>query len=169
VRWLRNQVAAQLARVKDARAQVIAFNQRTATARDQIAGVRATAEAQAVQLEQARAAQAAALSSLQSQVAAWEQQVQEAQQVSAAQAQATVSSWFGDWAIPEAIVMCESGGSFDAVNPSSGAGGAYQILPSTWSMYGGRGAPQDASPQRQSEIARQIWADSGAAAWECAQ
>ena len=38
--------------------------------------------------------------------------------------------------------MCESGGNFGAVNPSSGAGGAYQILPSTWSLYGGRGAPQ---------------------------
>ena len=116
----------------------------------QIAGVRATAEAQAAQLEQARAEQAAALSSLRSQVASWEQQVQQAQQVSAAQAQQTVSSWFGDWAIPQAIVMCESGGNFGAVNPSSGAGGAYQILPSTWRLYGGRGAPQDASPQQQS-------------------
>jgi septal ring factor EnvC (AmiA/AmiB activator) len=169
VRWLRDQVAVQLAQVKEARAQVIAFNRRIAVARDQIASVRANAEAQAAQLEQARAAQAATLSSLQSQVSTWEQQVQEAQQVSAAQAQQTVSSWFGDWAIPQAIVMCESGGSFDAVNPSSGAGGAYQILPSTWSLYGGSGSPQDASPQRQSEIASQIWADSGASAWECAQ
>ena len=76
--------------------------------------------------------------------------------------------WFGDWAIPEAIVMCESGGNFEAVNPSSGAGGAYQILPSTWELYGGEGLPQDASPEQQTEIAAQIWADSGAAAWECA-
>ncbi len=169
VRWLRDQVAAQLAAVKEARARAIAFNQRIAVARDQIAAVRANAEAQAAQLEQARAAQAAALSSLQAQVSTWEQQVQEAQQVSATQAQETVSSWFGDWAIPQAIVMCESGGNFGAVNPSSGAGGAYQILPSTWSLYGGRGAPQDASPQRQSEIAAQIWADSGSSAWVCAQ
>jgi septal ring factor EnvC (AmiA/AmiB activator) len=169
VRWLRDQVAAQLAQVKQARAQAIAFNQRIAAARDQIASVRANAEAQAATLEQARAAQAAALSSLQSQVSSWEQQVQEAQQVSAAQAQQTVSSWFGDWAIPQAIVMCESGGNFGVVNPSSGAGGAYQILPSTWSLYGGSGSPQSASPQRQSAIASQIWADSGASAWECAQ
>jgi septal ring factor EnvC (AmiA/AmiB activator) len=169
VRWLRNQVAAQLAQVKEARAQAIAFNRRIAAARDQIASVRANAEAQAAQLEQARAAQAAALSSLQSQVSTWEQQVQEAHQVSAAQAQQTVSSWFGDWAIPQAIVMCESGGNFGAVNPSSGAGGAYQILPSTWRLYGGSGSPQGASPQQQSEIASQIWADSGAGAWECAQ
>jgi peptidoglycan hydrolase CwlO-like protein len=169
VRQLRDQVAAQLAQVKEARAQAIAFNQRVAAARDQIATVRANAEAQAAQLEQARAAQAAALSGLQSQVASWEQQVQAAQQVSAAQAQQTVSGWFGDWAIPQAIVMCESGGNFGAVNPSSGAGGAYQILPSTWSLYGGSGSPQSASPQRQSQIASQIWADSGASAWACAQ
>ena len=44
--------------------------------------------------------------------------------------------------------MCESGGNFGAVNPSSGAGGAYQILPSTWRLYGGSGSPQSASPQR---------------------
>ncbi len=169
VRQLRNLVAAQLAEVKQARAQAIAFNQQISAARDAIAGVRAKAEAQAAQLEQARAEQASALSSLRSQVAGWEQQVQQAQQVSAAQAQQTVSGWFGDWAIPQAIVMCESGGNFGAVNPSSGAGGAYQILPSTWSLYGGSGAPQSASPQQQSAIASQIWADSGPSAWVCAQ
>ena len=169
VRQLRNLVSAQLAEVKRARAEAAAFNQRIAAARDAIAGVRATAEARAAQLEQARAEQAAALESLQSQVASWEAQVQQAQQVSAAQAQQTVSGWFGDWAIPQAIVMCESGGNFGAVNPSSGAGGAYQILPSTWRLYGGRGAPQDASPEEQSAIASQIWADSGPSAWVCAQ
>jgi peptidoglycan hydrolase CwlO-like protein len=169
VRRLRSLVAAQLTQVKQARAQAIAFNQRISAAREVIASVRANAEAQAAQLEQARAEQAAALSSLRSQVAGWEQQVQAAQQVSAAQAQETVSSWFGDWAIPQAIVMCESGGNFDAVNASSGAGGAYQILPSTWRLYGGSGAPQDASPQQQSSVASQIWEDSGASAWVCAQ
>lgn len=177
VRGLRNQVAAELSQVRDARAEQVAFNQRLATARDQIASVRANAEAQAAQLEQARQQQAAAAASLRSQVAGWEQQVAQQQQVqaqqsgqaAAAQAQQTVSSWVGQWAIPQAIVMCESGGNFGAVNPSSGAGGAYQILPSTWRLYGGSGAPQDASPQRQSQIASQIWADSGSGAWECAQ
>ena len=169
VRQLRSLVSAQLAEVKRARDEAAAFNQRIGVARDAIAGVRATAEARAAQLEQARAEQAAALESLQSQVASWEAQVQQAQQVSAAQAQQTVSGWFGDWAIPQAIVMCESGGNFGAVNPSSGAGGAYQILPSTWRLYGGQGAPQDASPEEQSAIASQIWADSGPSAWVCAQ
>ena len=169
VRALRNEVKAELAQVEDAKAQQQAFNQRVAAARDQIASVRANAEAQAAALAQARAQESAALSSLHSQVSTWEQQVQQAQQVSQAQAQQTVSSWFGDWAIPQSIVQCESGGNFQAVNPSSGAGGAYQILPSTWRLYGGSGSPQDASPSEQSHIAGQIWADSGPSAWECAQ
>ena len=169
VRRLRDQVARDLAAVRQARAEQAAYNEGVAAARDQIAGVRASAEAQAAQLEQARQQQAAALASLRSQVSAWEQQVQEAQEVSATQAQETVSSWFGDWSIPQAIVMCESGGNFDAVNPSSGAGGAYQILPSTWRLYGGSGSPQDASPQQQSEVAAQIWRDSGPGAWACAR
>jgi septal ring factor EnvC (AmiA/AmiB activator) len=169
VRTLRDQVATELAQVQEARAEQAAFNQRVAVARDQIASVRANAEAQAAQLDAARQQEAAALSSLRSQVSSWEQQVQQAQQVSATQAQQTVSSWVGNWAIPQAIVMCESGGNFNAVNPSSGAGGAYQILPSTWRLFGGSGSPQDASASEQSRIAAQIWADSGPSAWACAQ
>jgi peptidoglycan hydrolase CwlO-like protein len=181
VRELRREVAALLAQVREARNAQAAENQRVASARDQIASVRANAEAQAARLEQARAEEAAAVQSLQSQVAGWEQQVQQAiaaqqaqeaqqaQQATAAQAQQTVSDWVGNYAIPQAIVMCESGGNFSALNPSSGAGGAYQILPSTWRLYGGSGSPQDASPQQQSQIASQIWADSGPSAWECAQ
>ena len=57
--------------------------------------------------------------------------------------------------------MCESGGDYGAVNPSSGAGGAYQILPSTWELYGGQGEPQDAPKAEQDRIAAEIWADSG--------
>ena len=169
VRTLRDQVAGELAQVRQAKAEQAAFNQRVAVARDQIASVRANAEAQAAQLDAARQEEAATLSSLRSQVSSWEQQVQAAQQVSAAQAQQTVASWVGDWAIPQTIVMCESGGNFHAVNASSGAGGAYQILPSTWSLYGGSGSPQGASPSEQSRIAAQIWADSGPGAWACAQ
>jgi len=168
VRQLKQQVAAVLARVSAAHADAVAFDQRVAAARDQISAVRANAEARAAAFDAARQQQAAALASLRSQVAGWEQQVQHLQAVSAAQAQQTVGNWLGNWAIPQAIVMCESGGNFRAVNPSSGAGGAYQILPSTWRLYGGQGQPQDASPQQQSAIAAQIWADSGPGAWVCA-
>jgi len=168
VRELRAQVASELAAVEEARAQQEAFNQRLEQARSQIAAVRADAEAQAAALADARAAQANALATLRSQVDDWTAQVQEAQSVSEAQAQQQVGEWVGDWAIPQAIVMCESGGNFDAVNPSSGAGGAYQILPSTWESYGGEGLPNNASPKQQHDIASQIWADSGGSAWVCA-
>ena len=168
VRSLRNAVADRLAEVEDAEARAQAFNERIAAARDEIAAVRADAEAQAAALEDARARREAALDSLQSQVSDWTSEVQRLERISAQQAQQEVADWFGDWAIPESIVMCESGGNFGAVNPSSGAGGAYQILPSTWELYGGEGDPEDASPAEQTEIAAQIWADSGAGAWECA-
>jgi hypothetical protein len=77
------------------------------------------------------------------------------------------SSSTGGYTIPSSIVSCESGGNYSAVNPSSGAGGAYQIMPSTWHAYGGQGLPQDASPAEQGRIAAQIYAAQGASAWSC--
>jgi peptidoglycan hydrolase-like protein with peptidoglycan-binding domain len=74
----------------------------------------------------------------------------------------------GGYVIPASIVQCESGGNYSAVNPKSGAGGAYQILPSTWRAYGGQGLPQDASPAEQDAIAAKIWAAQGPSAWTCA-
>jgi chromosome segregation ATPase len=168
VRELRDQVELQLAAVEQARAEVRAYNERLDAARAQIAEARAQAEAEAAAFAAARAEQASALDSLQSQVDEWTAQVQELEAVSAAEAQQEVGDWVGEWAIPQSIVMCESGGNFDAVNPSSGAGGAYQILPSTWESYGGEGKPNEASPAAQHEIAEQIWADSGSSAWVCA-
>jgi peptidoglycan hydrolase-like protein with peptidoglycan-binding domain len=80
---------------------------------------------------------------------------------------ATSESGSGGYSIPSSIVSCESGGNYSAVNPSSGAGGAYQILPSTWAAYGGQGLPQDASPAEQGAIAAKIYASQGASAWSC--
>lgn len=168
VRSLRDQVAVQLAAVDAAEQRVAEHNDRLAAARDQISAVRANADAEAAALADARARQQAALQGLQGRVSDWSSEIQRLERVSAREADQQVSDWFGEWAIPESIVMCESGGNFEAVNPTSGAGGAYQILPSTWELYGGEGNPEDASPAQQSEIAAQIWADSGAAAWECA-
>jgi peptidoglycan hydrolase-like protein with peptidoglycan-binding domain len=79
----------------------------------------------------------------------------------------TSSSYSGGYSVPSSIVACESGGNYSAVNPSSGAGGAYQILPSTWRAYGGEGLPQNASPAEQNAIAAQIYATQGASAWSC--
>jgi septal ring factor EnvC (AmiA/AmiB activator) len=168
VRTLRDQVSKQLAAVEESQQRAEEFNAQIEAARDQIAAVRADAEAQAEHLTALRAQRQAAVESLQSQVGRWTDEVQRLERISAEQAQSEVTEWFGDWAIPESIVMCESGGNFGAVNPSSGAGGAYQILPSTWELYGGEGDPEDASPGEQTEIAAQIWADSGSGAWECA-
>jgi hypothetical protein len=80
---------------------------------------------------------------------------------------AASSSSTGHYSIPASIVMCESGGNYRAVNPGSGAGGAYQILPSTWAAYGGTGLPQDASPAQQDAIAAKIYATDGRGAWSC--
>ena len=86
-----------------------------------------------------------------------------------AEAEEEVGRWLGGpYSIPTYIVMCESGGNYGAVNPSSGAGGAYQILPSTWELYGGQGEPQNAPKAEQDRIAAEIWADSGGSAWVCA-
>jgi septal ring factor EnvC (AmiA/AmiB activator) len=178
VRDLRAEVAAKLAAVEAAEARALAFNERVAAARNQIAAVRAGAETQAAALADARARQQAAVERLRSQVGTWTAEVGRLEQVAAQQAQQsaeqatqqaqqTVAGWVGDWAIPQAIVMCESGGSFGAINPSSGAGGAYQILPSTWRAYGGSGLPHQASPAEQHRIAAQIWRDSGSSAWVC--
>ena len=72
------------------------------------------------------------------------------------------------YTIPSSIVMCESGGNYRAVKPSSGAGGAYQILPSTWAAYGGTGLPQNAPPAQQDAIAAKIYATGGPSQWSCA-
>lgn len=73
----------------------------------------------------------------------------------------------GGYSIPSGIVQCESGGNYSAVNPSSGAGGAYQIMPSTWAAYGGQGLPQNASKSEQDRIAGEIYAKQGPSAWTC--
>lgn len=70
----------------------------------------------------------------------------------------------GAYSIPSYIVQCESGGDYGAVNPSSGARGAYQIMPSTWaslcSDLGWDPAGQDACAAR-------VMAVQGRGAWVC--
>jgi peptidoglycan hydrolase CwlO-like protein len=169
VKQVRDGVKFQLGVVEDLKARQDDYNARLASARAQIAGVRARAESEASQLAAARASRAATLGQLQSNINGWVGEIEQAQQVSAEQAQQTVGKWLGGpYSIPSSIVMCESGGNYGAVNGSSGAGGAYQILPSTWGLYGGKGSPQDGSKQEQDSIAAQIWADSGPGAWVCA-
>ena len=174
VRELRAAVAHRLEEVAAARDAQAAHNDEIAAARDQIAAARAAAEQQAAQIQALRDEQAAALAGLRSQISGWSDDVQEARAAAAAEAAAAAAAaavpatGTGDWAIPAGIVMCESGGNYGALNPSSGAGGAYQILPSTWALYGGQGLPHNASPAEQDRIAAAIWADSGSSPWVCA-
>jgi septal ring factor EnvC (AmiA/AmiB activator) len=75
----------------------------------------------------------------------------------------------GGWAIPYAIVLCESGGQNLTPN-SAGASGYYQILPSTWKLFGGTGpAAYLASKAEQDAVASRIWnGGAGASNWVCA-
>jgi septal ring factor EnvC (AmiA/AmiB activator) len=168
VRQVRNRVRYELKLVAALKARVDAYDERLAAARSEIAGVRAEAEAAAAQLHALEAERSAALAKLKSQIGNWVGEIEAAEAASRAAAEETVGRWLGGpYSIPTYIVICESGGNYGALNPGSGAGGAYQILPSTWALYGGRGAPQDASKEEQDRIAGEIWADSGPGAWAC--
>ncbi len=128
--------------------------------RSELASTRAEADQRAEEIADAKAATESDLAEVESRVA---ELIAEQQAASAAPAYSG-----GPYAIPTYIVICESGGNYSALNPSSGAGGAYQILPSTWRAYGGQGLPHQAPKAEQDRIAAQIWADSGPSAWSCA-
>jgi septal ring factor EnvC (AmiA/AmiB activator) len=177
-------LAARVAAVRDAvdrevgvvaalRARAVAYDERLAAARAEIASVRAAAESSAARLASVSASRAASLGDLKAKIGSWVAEVQEARAAEAsaaseAAAEEEVGRWLGGpYSIPTYIVMCESGGNYSALNPSSGAGGAYQILPSTWELYGGQGEPQNAPKAEQDRIAAEIWADSGPSAWVC--
>lgn len=68
----------------------------------------------------------------------------------------------GGYSIPSYIVQCESGGDYNAQNPS-GAYGAYQIMPGTSAAYG----CDMSSPAGQDACAAKIYAAEGASPWEC--
>jgi hypothetical protein len=75
----------------------------------------------------------------------------------------------GPWAIPTVIVMCESGGRNLPPNYAT-ASGYYQILTSTWLLFGGgQYAPQAylAPKPIQDLIATRIWNGPGPSQWDC--
>jgi len=129
--------------------------------RDRIAAAKAAAaRAAAARAAAARAAAARAAAARAAAAAA----AQAAQQQAAQQASASTASAGGS-PLPACTWQPESGGNPQAVNPTTGAGGYYQIMPSTWAAYGGTGAPQDAPLSEQTAIAEKIWANQGPSAW----
>jgi septal ring factor EnvC (AmiA/AmiB activator) len=159
---LRDEVEARYNEIAALKAQIDEQVRELDAARSEAAASRASTEAAIADLAAARAAQQATLRQVQGEIEGLENQLAEQQ---AAQAPAFHG---GPYSIPTYIVMCESGGNYRALNPSSGAGGAYQILPSTWRAYGGKGLPHQASKAEQDRIAALIWADVGPSAWSCA-
>jgi peptidoglycan hydrolase CwlO-like protein len=159
----------EVVEVTELKGEAIEYDEQLEAARAEIAEVRAAAEASAARLQSLEASREASLSKLKHDISEWVEEVQEAQLAeSEAEAEEEVGRWLGGpYSIPTYIVMCESGGNYSALNPSSGAGGAYQILPSTWELYGGKGEPQNAPKAEQDRIAGEIWADSGPSAWVC--
>ena len=166
---VRAAVHREVGEVADLKAEAIAYDERLEAAREEIAAVRAAAQAAAARLQSLSASREASLAQLKTDISSWVDQLQEARLAeSEAEAEEEVGRWLGGpYSIPTYIVMCESGGNYSALNPSSGAGGAYQILPSTWELYGGKGEPQNAPKAEQDRIAAEIWADSGPSAWVC--
>lgn len=76
-------------------------------------------------------------------------------------ASASSSSYSGGGGLPECTYGPESGGDYSAYNPSSGATGKYQIIPSTAAAYG-----CDLSTEGgQDACAAEIYADVGGSAW----
>jgi septal ring factor EnvC (AmiA/AmiB activator) len=178
----RDEVHHEVILVAAAQRKAVAYDERVAGAREEIASVREVAAASAAHLAEVSGAREASLGQLKGDIESWvsdikkiraeeareRREAEESEEEANASAEEEVGRWLGGpYSIPTYIVMCESGGNYSAINPSSGAGGAYQILPSTWELYGGQGEPQNAPKAEQDRIAAEIWADSGSSAWVC--
>jgi len=143
-----------------------------------LAGMNALLSSRQGALQNARAAQQTALAAAQERGRTLQAAIArvQAQQAAAALAAAQTPSSAalgpapsGGWAIPYAIVLCESGGQNLPPN-SAGASGYYQIIPSTWRLFGGTGpAAYLASKGEQDSVASRIWnGGAGASNWVCA-
>jgi len=84
---------------------------------------------------------------------------------SAAPVQATASYAGAPGSFQSCVIQRESGGNASAVNASSGAGGLYGFLPSTWQSLGFSGLPENASVSEQNAAFAKEYAQSGGAAW----
>ena len=164
---LHDQVDASHDRIVTLKADLDEQARRLEQARSEIAAAGAEAARSAEQVEAARSEAEAALGELREQISGWELQVR--RQAAEELTEGGEEFLGGPYAIPTYIVMCESGGNYRALNRSSMAGGAYQIIPSTWKAYGGEGRYAHlASKAEQDRIAALIWKHDGPGAWSCA-
>jgi len=169
VRSVRDSLRSTVARLGELKGEAEAQLTALDAARQEIVSVRVEAEASAAQFAAVSSSRNQEIDALKADIDQWQQQIQREEAKSAAEAEVEVAAQLGGpYSIPTYIVMCESGGNYAALNASSGAGGAYQIMPETWAAYGGTGLPNEASKAEQDRIAALIYADSGTAPWVCA-
>jgi len=135
--------------------------------RDALAAMRSARQAREASLSRARSVQLAALR----RTIAGRRRAQRALTQLQAQ-QASVSSSAGPggpWAIPWAVVLCESGGQNLPPNGAT-ASGYYQMTDATWHSLGGTTQHAYQAPKRlQDRLAAKLWSGgSGASNWVCA-
>jgi hypothetical protein len=137
--------------------------------RNALASMAGAARARQSTLVRTRAVRAAALSATRASRLTVERKIASLEAAAARAAAASSAGPGGPWAIPWAIVQCESGGQNLPPN-SAGASGYYQILRETWRLYGGSGSDAyKASKAEQDRVAAKIWDHGrGRDAWVCA-
>ena len=80
-------------------------------------------------------------------------------------AEPATTAYTGSGGFQSCVIAAESGGDAAAVNGSTGAGGLYGFLPSTWQSLGYSGLPEDASVAEQNAAFSKEYAENGASAW----
>ncbi|HEY5198467.1 MAG TPA: transglycosylase family protein [Solirubrobacteraceae bacterium] len=130
-----------------------------------VTGISVLLESRQATLETARSARLAELHATRAKTGDLQRQLTRLQAELASQADQA----YGSWAIPAAIVMCESGGQNLPPN-SAGASGYYQFLPSTWKGEGGDTPAAYLAPKsEQDRLAAKLWnGGRGASNWDCA-
>lgn len=166
------QIARASARRAAQRLSRLATDQRRAAAavqvqRDALATLSEALTAKRESAARARAARVAALHSARGGRRGLERELSRLEADQAAAGSTAGPS--GNWAIPWAIVQCESGGQNLPPN-YAGASGYYQFLPSTWRGLGGSTpAAYLASKAEQDRLAGRLWnGGAGASNWVCA-
>jgi peptidoglycan hydrolase CwlO-like protein len=154
---------AGLARDESHQEDITAAIQARSTA---LAGMSASLDARRAAYAQARAARTAALSATRSDRKHLEAEIGK---IEARQASLAGASSGGPWAIPWAIVQCESGGQNLPPN-FAGASGYYQFMVATWKGLGGSTPQAYLAPKaEQDRLAAKLWnGGRGASNWVCA-